>query len=134
MHAWSALGRMLWFVIVSLPPSSRYRAARYTIDPVRRALFIAILAVLMADASGITSLLAPETCSVTANETGPDEGCPAFCVRCTCGCCASPIVPMVAATIAAQGLLPHVVPAPPRDSLPTGNSLDILHVPKTVLT
>jgi len=106
----------------------------YTIEPVRRALFMAILAVLMADASGISSLLVSEPCSVTANESGSDEGCPAFCVRCTCGCCASPIVPLPAAAFTAVGLVPHVVPAPPHDSLPAGDSLDILHVPKPLLT
>jgi len=58
----------------------------------RRAFFIAVLAVLIADASGVSSLLVPETCPIGTIESAPDSGCPAFCVRCTCACCAGSIV------------------------------------------
>jgi hypothetical protein len=106
----------------------------YTIIRMRRALLIAVLALLFADASGISSLLVPEVCSVSANESAPDEGCPAFCVRCTCGCCTSPIVPMPALAFTAVGLIPNGVPVPPQDPLPAGIPLDLLHVPKPLLT
>ena len=43
-------------------------------EPLRRLLLIAILGVLMADASGVPSLLVPETCTV--EEAGTcSEGC-----------------------------------------------------------
>ena len=93
-----------------------------------------MLAVLIADASGISSLLEPEPCSVSANESAPDSGCPAFCVRCSCGCCASPIVPMPAVAVTAEALPPIVLPLQAQHSLPTGIPLDILHVPKPLLT
>lgn len=106
----------------------------YTIDVVRRAFFIVVLAVLIADASGISSLVVSDPCSVSANESAPDGGCPAFCVRCSCGCCASPIVPMPIVVFTGVALPPIVVPTPPHDPLPSGIPLDILHVPKLLLT
>ena len=109
------------------------RFAWYTIDRMRRALFIALLALLIADASGVSSLVVPENCAVGTSESGPDSGCPAFCVRCTCGCCASPVMPMLAAAVARE-LPPLVgVPLAAHGALPSGALLDILHIPKSLL-
>src|SRR3954449_12767404 len=95
-----------------------------------RAFFIAVLAVLIADASGVSSLLVPETCPIGATESTPDGGCPAFCVRCTCACCAASIEHSAppATTVTALPPLPlGLQSAPP---LPAGSNFDILHVPK----
>jgi hypothetical protein len=95
----------------------------------RRWFFIAILAALIADASGVTSLALPEPCGFNVTDQAPDGGCPAFCSRCSC--CAAPVVSQPPA-------LPFVI-APSRFSplaqnhiLPVGSSLDILHVPKAL--
>jgi hypothetical protein len=100
----------------------------------RRLLLIAILALLMADASGISSLVIPETCGIGASESGPDTGCPAFCVRCSCVCCAWPVMHKLTAIIAT--ILPGPLSLPPAalDALPVGVPIDILHIPKSLLT
>jgi hypothetical protein len=98
----------------------------------RRVLFIAVLAVLIGDASGISSLIVPESCPIGATESAPDSGCPAFCVRCTCACCAASIEQTTPpdTAVASLPLLPLAfVPSP---SLPVGAHADILHVPKTL--
>jgi hypothetical protein len=100
----------------------------------RRAVFIAVLAVLLADASGVSSLLVPEMCPIGTNESTPDSGCPAFCVRCTCACCAASIVytappEMIAAPVPLSPLL-----LPTSSALPTGSHADILHVPTPLLS
>jgi hypothetical protein len=97
----------------------------------RRVLFIAVLTVLIADASGISSLVVPESCPIGGSESAPDIGCPTFCVRCTCACCVASIEQTTApdTAIAALPLLPLAfLPSP---SLPVGAHADILHVPKT---
>jgi hypothetical protein len=100
----------------------------------RRALFIALLALLIADASGLSSLVVPETCGVGANESSPDNNCPAFCVRCTCACCASPVAPMLPVTIVMTLRHPMDLPVAAHGALPAGVPLDILHIPKSLLT
>jgi hypothetical protein len=100
----------------------------------RRALFIALLALLIADASGISSLVVPETCAVGLDESGPDSGCPAFCVRCTCACCASPVVPMLPVTMVTAFLSPTNLPPATHGALPAGVPFDIFHIPKSLLT
>jgi hypothetical protein len=98
-----------------------------------RALFGMLLALLIADASGINSLLVPETCTIGESESRPDSGCPAFCVRCACACCTSPIVKTAA--IASTVLLPRVARSPvPADDVNAGVPVDILHIPKPLLT
>jgi hypothetical protein len=100
----------------------------------RRALFIAVLTLLISDASGLSSLLVPETCAIAASDSAPDGGCPAFCVRCTCACCVSSVVYTPAVALKIE-LLPLVAVECDRpDRLPTGTSLEILHVPKPLLT
>jgi hypothetical protein len=100
----------------------------------RRALFIALLALLISDASGINSLIVPESCSIGASEAAPDGGCPAFCVRCTCGCCASSVLSTTPMSLMTALLPPLAIPLPSLDRLPSGISADILHVPKPLLT
>jgi hypothetical protein len=98
----------------------------------RRVLFIVVLAMLIGDASGISSLVVPESCPIGASESAPDSGCPAFCVRCTCACCAASIEQTTPpdTAVAVLALLPLAfVPSP---SLPVGTHADILHVPKTL--
>jgi hypothetical protein len=99
-----------------------------------RALFIALLALLMADASGVSSLAVPETCPIGTSESAPDSGCPAFCVRCTCACCAASIVhaalpEMIVAPVPLSPLL-----LPTSSALSAGSYADILHVPKPLLS
>jgi hypothetical protein len=100
----------------------------------RRALLIAVLMFLISDAGGLTSLLVPETCPIDASDAAPDGGCPAFCVRCTCGCCVSSVVYTPAAGLKIELLPPVAVECDRPDRLPTGTSLEILHVPKPLLT
>jgi hypothetical protein len=100
----------------------------------RRTLFLAVLAILVSDASGITSLIAPEPCALeTANDSTPDGGCPAFCLRCACPCCVSAIEHSIPIQISAQAVVVPV-PSPSPQHLPTGVVHDILHVPKTPAT
>ena len=110
------------------------RAVVYDCVPMRRALLIAILTLLVTDASGLSSLLVPETCAIEASDSAPDGGCPAFCVRCTCACCVSSIVYAPPVVLTCELLLPVAVERDRTDRLPTGASLEILHVPKPLLT
>jgi hypothetical protein len=100
----------------------------------RRVFLIAVLAVLMPDASGLSSLLVPETCPIGASESAPDSGCPAFCVRCTCACCAASIEGTPAINVVATALPPATVQPLSTGALPHGSTADILHIPKTLLT
>jgi len=114
---------------------SRWRSAPgIPSSGMRRALLIAVLALLVADASGFSSLLVPETCAIGVNESSPDTGCPAFCVRCTCSCCATAVVHNALVVLAEAQPTPIVVAVPTLDPLPNGTSPDILHVPKPLLT
>jgi hypothetical protein len=99
---------------------------------VRRVLFLAVLAFLLCDASGLSSLIVPETCGIGATESGPDGGCPAFCVRCTCSCCATLIEFHPPVPIPIELLPPEVLALSHEGSLPTGRLADILHVPKAL--
>ena len=112
---------------------SRFGPPTDILSGMRRALFIAVLAVLLADASGVSSLLVPETCPIGTSDSAPDSSCPAFCVRCTCACCAASIEQSTPPDVA-------VAPAPPSalallslSALPTGSHADILHVPSSSL-
>jgi hypothetical protein len=100
----------------------------------RRAFLMAVLALLMADASGVSSLLIPETCAIGTTESAPDGGCPGFCVRCTCGCCASAVVHTVPLNIVARDVPPVPFTVLSDHRLPAGAARDILHVPKPLLT
>jgi hypothetical protein len=100
----------------------------------RRACLIAVLAVLLADASGVTSILVQETCTIGTSESVPDSGCPAFCVRCTCACCAASIEHSTLPDTAAAPVPLCAFTPPPLGALPTGSHADILHVPKVLLT
>src|ERR1041384_3458049 len=100
----------------------------------RRALFIVVLMLLILDASGLGSLLVPEACPIDASDSAPDGGCPAFCVRCTCACCVSSVVYTPAVALATELLLRVAVDSDRPDRLPAGTSLEILHVPKPLLS
>ena len=100
----------------------------------RRPLFIAILTMLTADASGVMSLLVPETCAIETADTRPDGGCPAFCVRCSCACCAPSIEHAVPIDGAVADLPPMTLAPTPAAHVPTGAVSEILHVPKPLLT
>ena len=99
----------------------------------RRALFIAVLAILVSDASGITSLIVPEPCALETSDSTPDGGCPAFCLRCACPCCVSAVEHSVPIQISAQTVVVPA-PAPSLQHLPTGVVHDVLHIPKIPLT
>jgi hypothetical protein len=99
-----------------------------------RALLIALLALLIADASGVSSLVVPETCAIAASESAPDSGCPAFCVRCTCACCAASIVHTSSPETTVAAVPVCALARKSSSALPVGSAADILHVPKTLLT
>jgi hypothetical protein len=99
----------------------------------RRALFIAVLAILVSDASGITSLIVPEPCALETSDSTPDGGCPAFCLRCACSCCVSAVEHSGPVPISTEGFVVRV-PAPALQHLPTGVVQDVLHIPKIPLT
>jgi len=96
----------------------------------RRVFLIAVLAVLMADASGVTSLVVPETCAIGTTESAPDSGCPAFCLRCTCACCAASIEHTAPPDTTGATLPPLPVALASPAPLRAGSHFDILHVPK----
>jgi hypothetical protein len=100
----------------------------------RRALFIAVLTLLIADASGVSSLLVPEPCPIGTSESTPDSGCPAFCVRCTCACCAASIVYTAPPEMVAAPVPLSPLRLPTSGALPTGSCADILHVPKPLFS
>ena len=99
-----------------------------------RALFSAVLTLLISDASGLSSMLVPETCAIEASDFAPDGGCPAFCVRCTCACCVSSVIQTPAVALKIELLPPVAVECDRPDRVPTGTRLEILHVPKPLLT
>ena len=102
-------------------------------DHVRRLLSIAILGVLTADASGVRSLLVPETCAIEEAGTCPEGGCPAFCVRCSCACCASSIDHAMPSDVAVAELPPVTLAPVPARHIPMGAISEILHIPKALL-
>ena len=91
-----------------------------------RLFVFAILAILLADASGVIALVSPEPCT-SATDTVPDGKCPALCVR--CACCAQPIVPMMAPAITSADVS-FTTPMVYRRAIIAGSPHDILHVPK----
>lgn len=100
---------------------------------VRRVLLVAMLAVLTADASGGLSLFVPETCAIGEAGTCPEGGCPAFCVRCSCACCAPSIDYAMPRDIAVADHLPMTLAQTPPSHIPAGAISEILHIPKTLL-
>src|SRR4051812_12832970 len=103
-------------------------------DHVRRLLLIAIFTILAADASGVLSLFVPETCAIEEVGTCPEGGCPAFCVRCSCACCASSVDHAMPSDVAVAELPPlNLAPVPARH-IPMGAISEILHIPKALLT
>ena len=96
----------------------------------RRCFLFAILALLMADASGVIAFAVPELCTVSETNETPDQ-CPGLCVR--CACCALPVL-QSATAIQVTPIRRTTRSAVPIDrGLPAGTSLDILHIPKTLL-
>ena len=95
----------------------------------RRALFALIVAVIVFDAAGLEGLFIPEPC-VSVSEHGPDNDCPAMCVRCSCG---QPILAVALPTMTAIAVHMQVAEAVAAALLP-GSPHDVLHVPKSVST
>lgn len=89
---------------------------------------------LTADASGVLSLLVPETCAIEEAGTCPEGGCPAFCVRCNCACCAPSVQHAMPIDVAVADLPPMTLPPVPASHIPAGAVFEILHIPKTLLT
>jgi hypothetical protein len=100
----------------------------------RRALLLATLALLISDASGLSALVISEPCPIGVDESAPDTGCPAFCVRCTCACCTSSVESGSLISFAVESLPLLAVVHPPRLVLPAGPSAEIFHVPKPLLS
>jgi hypothetical protein len=97
----------------------------------RRWLFVAILTLLIADASGLISFVGPENCKFASVTDQAPDGCPAFCARCSC--CAIPIV-HATPLLEAVGIKPSGDAAVTIDPhLPPGVSLEVFHIPKTHL-
>jgi hypothetical protein len=93
---------------------------------VSRLFFLAIVAVLLGDATGLTAFISPETCTA-ATDTQPDSKCASLCVRCACS--ATPIVPAAAFLLSSRELCAQPADAPPH-AIALGSPHDILHVPK----
>ena len=97
-----------------------------------RWLLILLVALLVCDASGVADLAVTEPCTFGSGaEQGPDNGCTAFCVRCSC--CAIPLIHAPLFVAQAVSIPVHAFrPLIDRD-LPVGVSPDILHVPKSLV-
>jgi hypothetical protein len=93
---------------------------------VSRLFLIAVIAVLLGDASGVMAFVTPEACT-SVTDTQPDGKCPSLCVR--CACCAQPIVPAVTAVVRSYELAARPATVVPFVVMP-GSPHDILHVPK----
>ena len=92
----------------------------------RRVLFLLIVGLLVGDAAGVDAFVFAERCTSLTDE-GPDNSCPALCVR--CGCCAQPTVPAIAFPTAV--ILPDRLIAPVAlGSVTQGAVPDVFHVPK----
>lgn len=97
-----------------------------------RWFLILLVTLLVGDASGLADLAVTEPCTfASATEQGPDNGCTAFCVRCSC--CAIPL--LHAPLFVARAVSAPVNAFAPRidHGLPVGVSPDILHVPKSLV-
>jgi hypothetical protein len=94
---------------------------------VLRLASVAIVALLIASASGGGSLLVTEPCSTQAPVDDHGGTCPPTCV--TCGCCAQAVEPVPMVVPDAPDL-PVFSLAQPLPSLPLVAPRDILHVPK----
>jgi hypothetical protein len=97
---------------------------------VRRCFLLAILVLLMADASGVIAFAVPELCTVSETNEEPDR-CPGLCVR--CACCALPVLQSATAIQVTPIRRTTGSPVLVDRGLPAGASLDILHIPKTLL-
>lgn len=97
-------------------------------------LLIATLTMLTTDASGVLSLLVPETCAIEEAGTCSESACPAFCVRCGCACCALSIEHAMSSDIAVADLPPMTLAPVPALHTPIGAISEVLHIPKTLLT
>jgi hypothetical protein len=97
----------------------------------RHWVFLAVLTLLIADASGLSAFVEPETCGTSATDRGSDDACPGFCVR--CACCAGPVVHAVAHAL--TSFVPPVTRVPRlAEARPSsGIGPEILHVPKAFL-
>jgi hypothetical protein len=98
----------------------------------RRWLFLVVIVLLIADASGVTAFVEPENCGVdVATDRGQETPCPGFCVRCSC--CNGPVVHAVRLVLTSS--IPPIANAPsPLDPhVSSGVGPEILHVPKALL-
>jgi hypothetical protein len=119
MRAEAFAGRVELHAIISRPEPARVARLRGIRGSVRRCLLFAILALIMADASGLVAFAVPEPCAV-ASETdqGPDR-CPGLCAR--CACCTLPV--LQSATVVQATPVPRrtVSAAPVHRGLPAGH-------------
>ena len=97
----------------------------------RRILFALVLALLMADATGMASLVVPDNCQTTSATDSRQDGCDAFCLRCSC-CSARVVVTFVRPIESAVTILATLV-APESQVLPEGSTREIFHVPLSLL-
>jgi len=97
----------------------------------RRILLAVVLALLMADATGVVSLAASENCQTASAADCGRDGCDAFCLRCSC-CGARVVVTFVPAIESAAPLAVALV-TPDLQALPEGSTPEIFHVPLTLL-
>ena len=93
---------------------------------VLRALLIAVVSLLLFDASGAFALVSPEACTALVDEL-PDGQCPALCVRCSCG--VQPVVPD-AAPATSFHIIRSFVPPTFVTFTADGSPRAIFHVPK----
>ena len=97
----------------------------------RRILFALVLALLMADATGIASLVVPDNCQTASATDSRRDDCDAFCLRCSC--CGARVVVTFVRPIESAATIVATLVAPQSQVLPEGSTREIFHVPLTPL-
>jgi hypothetical protein len=97
----------------------------------RRVLFALALVLLMADATGIASLVTPDNCETASATDAGRDGCDAFCLRCSC--CSARVVVTFVRPIESVATIVATLVAPESQVLPEGSTREIFHVPLSLL-
>src|SRR5262245_5703323 len=97
----------------------------------RRILLAAILALLMADASGVLSVAMPDTCRTESSADCTRDGCDAFCPYCSC--CGARVVVTLMPTLGSVAPVAATLVLPAVHDLLEGSARKILHVPLPAL-
>jgi hypothetical protein len=86
-----------------------------------------VVGLLVMDATGLEALVSSEPCT-SVQDSQPDGGCPALCVR--CACCAQPIVPAITVAVTAVSIRQPIIDLYSH-RLPRTVPSKVFHVPKS---